>query len=95
MGSNAYGDTITNPSGFTYCKALAKYNILCEKYKYGKTTSEEESQIVSLRETFGFPAPPRKGKRVVFAGVEKFYTYKEYVEYYLKAFRRRKKENNL
>lgn len=87
MGSNTYGDTITNPEGFAYCKALAKYNILCEKYKYGKTTPEEESQIVSLRETFGFPAPPRKGRRVVFAGVEKFYTHKEYVEYYLKAFR--------
>ena len=66
--------------------ARKKYDILCEQYKYGKTSEEDELQIVSLRETFGFPAPPRRGKKITILGIVKFYTYEEYVNYYLKAF---------
>ena len=66
--------------------ARKKYDILCEQYKYGKTSEEDELQIVSLRETFGFPAPPRRGKKITILGIAKFYTYEEYVNYYLKAF---------
>lgn len=66
--------------------ARKKYDILCEQYKYGKTSEGDELQIVSLRETFGFSAPPRKGKKITILGIVKFYTYEEYVNYYLKAF---------